>query len=85
VSDRVNDRTALYLMPRQPVVTFKSGASDVNARWSDVVRGVTTSPNAFRDPARAHRAGTGNVLEIKALTVHRRAHPLCGTPEKPSA
>ena len=56
MSERVTDRTALYLMPRQAFDCFESGASDANARWSDVVSEVTALQHAFQEPARSYRA-----------------------------
>lgn len=85
MSERVTDRTALYLMRRQPFDCFESGASDANARWSDVVSEVTALQHAFQEPARSYRAEKRQRFEIKTLAVRRRADPSRGTPGKSPA
>jgi hypothetical protein len=80
----LTERTALYLAPSRPFVSSSSAAFDVDARSSNVVVcGVTTLQNAFQRPTRTHRAGKGNVQEIKVFTVSRRAPQLHETPGKP--
>jgi len=54
-------------MAKQPFVSCKSAASDVNAVWSNVVCAFTELHDAFQEPTGTHRAEKSKVLETKRL------------------